>query len=153
MPSTVGVADSPAWVLDTNAVLDWLVFRDPACASWTERMVSGSVRWLVIPAMRDELNHVLARCAARGWNADLRALWSAWERLSHSADLLPLAGAATRMRCTDPDDQKFIDLALGHRARWLVTRDRAVLKLARRARTLGLNIVTPEAVEDQFSGD
>jgi len=153
MSSTVGVADSPAWVLDTNAVLDWLVFRDPACASWTERMVSGSVRWLVIPAMRDELNHVLARSAARGWNADLRALWSAWERLSHSADLLPLAGAATRMRCTDPDDQKFIDLALGHRARWLVTRDRAVLKLARRARTLGLNIVTPEAVEDQFSGD
>ena len=96
---------------------------------------------------------MLARSAARGWNADLRALWSAWERLSHSADLLPLAGAATRMRCTDPDDQKFIDLALGHRARWLVTRDRAVLKLARRARTLGLNIVTPEAVEDQFSGD
>ena len=102
MPSTVGVADSPAWVLDTNAVLDWLVFRDPACASWTERMVSGSVRWLVIPAMRDELNHVLARSAARGWNADLRALWSAWERLSHSADLLPLAGALEMPLKTKP---------------------------------------------------
>ena len=67
-----------------------------------------------------------------------------WEQLAQPAELVPLAGAAGRMRCTDGDDQKFIDLALGHGARWLLSRDRAVLKLARRARPLGLSVLTPE---------
>jgi predicted nucleic acid-binding protein len=48
------------------------------------------------------------------------------------------------LRCTDADDQKFIDLACAAPARWLVSRDRAVLKLRRRAATDGLVIVTPD---------
>ncbi|MBN8487205.1 MAG: PIN domain-containing protein, partial [Burkholderiales bacterium] len=48
------------------------------------------------------------------------------------------------LRCTDPDDQKFIDFALACGARWLVSRDKAVLKLRRRALALhGLQIVHP----------
>jgi predicted nucleic acid-binding protein len=47
------------------------------------------------------------------------------------------------LRCTDVDDQKFIDLAIATSARWLVTRDRALLKRARRAAPLGLSIATP----------
>jgi predicted nucleic acid-binding protein len=47
------------------------------------------------------------------------------------------------MRCTDPDDQVFIDLALACKARWLLSKDRALLKLARRARALGLSIQPP----------
>jgi len=150
-PNAVVDAPMPACVLDTNAVLDWLVFRHPACALWTERLSSGSVRWLVSSAMHDELARVLARGAARAWDADPRSLWSAWDRLSQTLDAPPLSGAATRLRCTDPDDQKFIDLALGHGARWLVSRDRAVLRLARRARPLGLDIVTPETWAARFS--
>jgi predicted nucleic acid-binding protein len=52
-----------------------------------------------------------------------------------------------RLRCTDPDDQKFIDAAIVS-AQWLISRDRAVLKLARRAAALGLRIVTPERWAD-----
>jgi uncharacterized protein len=49
------------------------------------------------------------------------------------------------LRCTDPDDQKFIDFALACGARWLVSRDKAVLKLRRRALALhGLQIVHPD---------
>ncbi|WP_369293093.1 PIN domain-containing protein [Klebsiella variicola] len=48
------------------------------------------------------------------------------------------------MVCRDQDDQKFIDLALDARARWLVSRDKAVLALAKRARARQLLIVTPE---------
>ena len=47
---------------------------------------------------------------------------------------LPLTGP----RCTDPDDQKFLDLALHAHAKWLVSRDKALLRLARKARPLGL---------------
>ena len=49
------------------------------------------------------------------------------------------------MRCSDPDDQKFIDLAVAAGARWLVTRDRAVLRLASRMRSAGVLVVTPQA--------
>jgi predicted nucleic acid-binding protein len=52
--------------------------------------------------------------------------------------------ARHRLRCTDPDDQMFVDLALEAGARWLVSRDRAVLRLARPALPLGLAIVAPE---------
>ncbi|MFT7776961.1 putative toxin-antitoxin system toxin component, PIN family [Roseateles sp.] len=51
---------------------------------------------------------------------------------------------AGRLVCRDPDDQKFIDLALAARARWLISRDKAVLALAKRARLRGLAILTPE---------
>jgi predicted nucleic acid-binding protein len=38
----------------------------------------------------------------------------------------------------------FIDLALAHRARWLLTRDKALLSLARPARVLGVEILKPQ---------
>ena len=44
-------------------------------------------------------------------------------------------------RCTDPDDQKFLDLAIALGR--CMNRDRAVLKLARR-RPLGVTIVSPQ---------
>jgi len=56
-----------------------------------------------------------------------------------AADLPPAVG----LRCTDTDDQKFIDFALAYGAA-LLSRDRAVLKLARRGRNAGLEILTPE---------
>ena len=47
------------------------------------------------------------------------------------------------MRCTDRDDQKFIDLALHSRACWLLSHDKAVLRLPKQARRLGLTILPP----------
>jgi predicted nucleic acid-binding protein len=49
-------------------------------------------------------------------------------------------------RCSDPDDQKFIELASASGAQILVSKDRAVLKLRRRCASQ-FRIVTPaEAV-------
>jgi predicted nucleic acid-binding protein len=59
------------------------------------------------------------------------------------ARLLPPPVAEPLLRCTDPDDQVFLDLSRAHHARWLVTRDRALLTLARRAAQVGLAIVAP----------
>jgi predicted nucleic acid-binding protein len=131
-------------VIDTNVVLDWLVFRNPGCAPFVQALLAGRLRWLATSAMREELAHVLARGVAAAWNPDHGAVWAAWNE--HAMEVPPIApgGALSRLRCTDADDQKFIDLALGHPARWLLSRDRAVLKLARRSRAHGLDIVTPE---------
>jgi len=124
----------PNLVLDTNVVLDWLVFDNPASQSIARAIVSGDVRWIVNAAVRDELVHVLARGVVDRWQPDLPRLWNHWER--HAAPIAqpPLASPQRRPQCTDTDDQKFVDLALDNGARWLITRDRALLKLARRAR-------------------
>ena len=50
-----------------------------------------------------------------------------------------------RLRCSDPDDQCFIDLAVARRTPWLVTRDHALRRLARRAGAFGVAVLTPEA--------
>ena len=49
-----------------------------------------------------------------------------------------------RLVCRDPDDQKFIDLALARQTPWLVSRDKALLTLARRALPRGVCILKPE---------
>ncbi|HZE90693.1 MAG TPA: PIN domain-containing protein [Rhizobacter sp.] len=130
-------------VLDTNVVLDWLVFQNPHCQPLVQALEAGQLRWLVTEAMRDELAHVLGRGVLSNWAPDDTTLWSTWQRLSVSIPVPSALGTGHRLRCTDPDDQKFVDLALSS-AQWLISRDRAVLKLARRAAAHGLQIATPE---------
>ena len=134
----------PAIVIDTQVVMDWLVFRDARVQALTAAVTTGALRWLVAPAMRDEIRHVLGRGIAASYAPDLafiEAQFDAHALHVDAADPQPLAG---RLVCRDPDDQKFIDLALARQARWLISRDKAVLALAKRARLRGLAIVTPE---------
>lgn len=129
-------------MLDTNVVLDWLVFRNPQCTPLVQAIEDGRLRWLVTEPMRDELAHVLARGVVDTWAPDQNALWESWHRLS-SVVSQPVIGESLRLRCSDPDDQKFVDLAMVS-AQWLVSRDRAVLKLARRAQRMGVHVLAPE---------
>ena len=134
---------SPTVVLDTNVVLDCLVFRNPQCAALTAAIVAGDMRWIATQAMRDELAYVLGRGHLDAWAPDPVSLWAHWDR--HCIELPtpgPL-GPLGRLRCSDADDQKFIDLAVTCKARWLLSRDRAVLKLARRLREHGVDTVPP----------
>ena len=131
-------------VLDTNVVLDWLVFRNPGCVPLVEALEAGRARWLCSTAMRDELMHVLARGTLANWRPDHDAIVAAHARWAEIVDIPGVVGV-THLRCTDPDDQKFIDLAAQLGDACLLSRDRAVLKLARRAREAGFAILTPEA--------
>ena len=136
--------DPPRAVLDTNVVLDWLVFCNPGVATIVQAVQSGRLRWVATVAMRDELAEVLRRGLPRNPSVDINQIWSTWSACAYIEDAPPPASLATPLRCTDPDDQKFIDFAL-HSADWLFTRDRAVLRLARRALPRGLAILRPEA--------
>jgi predicted nucleic acid-binding protein len=128
-------------VLDTQIVLDWLVFRDKGTVALALSLESGSLRWLTSPAMRAELEHVLNRGVAAAWKPDRAAISLTYDRLALrvEASIPP----AQPLRCSDADDQKFIDLALAVGARWLFTRDRALLRLARRARESGVIVLRP----------
>lgn len=134
----------PIAVLDTNVVLDWLVFGNPQLAALRTAIEFGHCRWAATAAMREELASVLMRPRFEPWRTAAPRLWADWHR--HCVELpTPAPGVPTsRLRCTDPDDQKFIDFAARCGARWLVSRDRAVLKLAPRLREFGVEVCTPE---------
>lgn len=130
-------------MIDTNVVLDWLVFADPAVQPLAQAVTEGRLRWIVSAAMLDELAIVLRRDALDRWRtAAERALTSA-ESLATRMVFTPPAGG--HPVCSDPDDQKFIDLALLAPARWLVTRDKALLKLRRAAAARGVVVCPPSA--------
>ena len=131
----------PVAIFDTNVVLDWLWFADRTMVPIGEALARGRLVWAQSQAMQDELDHVLAhRLGPRPGSdaAAVRAGSTRWARRVHAA-------AAGPLRCRDDDDQKFIDLALALRARWLFTRDRALLALRRPARARGTEIIVPAA--------
>ena len=144
-------AAAPALVLDTNVVLHWLLFRDARCAALAEAIAAGRVRWIASAALRAELQHVLARGIRGDWTVNAESILHSWDRWATMVEATD-AAAPPSMRCTDKDDQKFIDLALQVRASALLSNDRAVLKLARRAGVHGLKILTVEAWQRQTPG-
>ncbi|SFV00823.1 putative toxin-antitoxin system toxin component, PIN family [Polaromonas sp. YR568] len=121
-------------VLDTNIVLDLFVFNDAAAQPLKRALEAGELDWLATQAMRDELERVLAypqiipRLAFYELSAgDVLAAFDRHVRLTEVA-------AKAGVTCSDPDDQKFIDLAVAAKA-LLLSKDRAVLSMAKRLLT------------------
>lgn len=133
----------PRIVLDTNVCLDLFVFADPRVAPLRDALRSGALSGITDEACRDEWQRVLAYPilklddAARAMClSDYDAVMRVEASLRVPSEPLP--------RCADPDDQKFLELAAGCEARWLLSRDDALLKLARRMRReRSLDILTP----------
>jgi predicted nucleic acid-binding protein len=128
-----------AVVLDTNIALDLLVFRDPGVQELRDALDAGTLRWLGLAGMRDELHRVLGypRVAA---GLRTRALEPAGVLAAYDAACRVCAEVARApVRCSDPDDQPFIDLALAHGA-ILISKDRAVLATRRRLAPLGVAV-------------
>jgi predicted nucleic acid-binding protein len=140
----VRLAAIPTIVLDTNVVLDWLLFRDPSSGALAAAILQQRVRWVATASMRSELAEVLRRGLAAARNADPAATLAAWDLHVEPRDKPPRLPGALALHCIDPDDQVFLDLAHATGARWLVSRDRALLRLARRAAAVGIAIIAPE---------
>ncbi len=135
--------DKPLAVIDTQVLLDWLVFADASVAPWVSAIERDEVRWIACLAMRAEFAHMVAHPQFARWQPESERALSIFDR---HAEMRPdPAASSPRLRCRDADDQVFIDLALEHRASWLLTRDKALLALARRARPLGLEILKPQS--------
>lgn len=108
-------------VIDTNLWLDLLVFRDPSA----ERLGALFERLQIIGCapMRAELADVISRDRFRLDTAQRAEVLRCWDQHVRLLAIAPDCGLA----CTDPDDRKFLDLAISHRAHWLLSRDRALL--------------------------
>jgi putative PIN family toxin of toxin-antitoxin system len=122
---------SAAVVVDTNIVLDLFVFADTAATSLRAAIDSGRLRWLATAGMREELERVLAYPQIRKrldfYALDASAVLAHFDRHAHRVEAAPKAPVT----CSDPDDQKFIDLAVAHGG-WLLSKDQAVLSMRKR---------------------
>lgn len=130
-------------VLDTNIVLDLVVFDDPLARPLRAAIEAGSVTLLADAAGLAELRRVLAYPEFKlddTAQADAYAWYASRVETCDAAGAPPSAGLP---RCRDPDDQKFLELAWSANAAWLVTKDKALLELARRVAKLGRFSVTP----------
>jgi putative PIN family toxin of toxin-antitoxin system len=131
-------------VLDTNIWLDWLVFDDLSVLHLKKLVSDGKVQIFINAACEAELERVLGYDFARHTlDAEARAACLAkCRRIVQRIDTAaPDAERKLLPRCTDPDDQKFLELALAARADILITKDHKLLELARR--TKPFRILTP----------
>lgn len=140
-------------VLDTNVCLDLFVFRDPRCARLLAALCAGSIEAVTSSSCRREWELVLhyehlpldqtlrAECAAE-FDRLIKCLMPD-ELLQRPEVRLPV--------CRDRDDQKFLELARDANADILITKDKALLKLAKRNVKAGLfRILLPEAWEAEM---
>ena len=117
-------------MLDTNVVLDLLHFDDPVARPLRAALAAGHLRCAASEATLDELGRVLAYPGFALDAAGQARLRDAYRRLCGTPFRHDVDGALPR--CSDPDDQKFLELAAASGAAALVTKDRALLKLGRR---------------------
>lgn len=130
-------------VLDTNIWLDWLVFDDSGIKVLQKMVAAGEAEIVINADCEAELLRVLAYPLQK-WTLDadrqMHCL-AACRAVAHMVETSCIGGLPA---CADPDDQKFLELAAGSKASYLLSRDRALLALTHRRPPLPFHIVTPE---------
>ncbi|HEY2023293.1 putative toxin-antitoxin system toxin component, PIN family [Paraburkholderia sp.] len=145
MPGSHASSDALRVVLDSNVWIDILVFDDPHTRPIAAALESGALAALIDTRCLAELAYVLDYPQFAHRHVDKVAALAIVARLAQlvapgesTGDERPLP------QCKDRDDQKFLELARTAQADWLVSKDRAVLKLAKRtARDFGFQIAPP----------
>lgn len=133
----------PRIVLDTNVCLDLFVFRDPRWQQLWAAMQEKTVACVTSASCRMEWTLVLnyeklgiEEIQQKNLSAEFDALISVIPD-QETVIALPV--------CRDQDDQKFLVAAHTAQADFLITKDKALLKLARKTARMGLfQILSPE---------
>ena len=135
------------WVVDTNVVIDWLMFNDPYMNPLRERVIDKSIIVLTHTPAIDELKRVLAYKQLKLTPIRQDEIFSRYIELTQEVSLPNGASLKNLMmpsqfpRCRDRDDEHFIALAHHQKADALVSRDNAVFGLKSRAAKFGLLIM------------
>jgi putative PIN family toxin of toxin-antitoxin system len=145
MPGSHASHDALRVVLDSNVWIDILVFDDLHTRPIAAALESGALAALIDARCLAELTYVLDYPQFVHRNVDKAAALAVVARLAQLVEPAPPAEDARPLpKCKDRDDQKFLELAHAAGADWLVSKDRAVLKLAKRiARDFGFQIAQP----------
>lgn len=141
-------------VLDTNVVIDWLVFDDPFMNPLRDGVRDGIVTVLTHDPAIAELERVLGYRQLKLEENRRREVFARYREQTRSFAMpdgfslksLMLPGGFPR--CRDRDDEHFLALAFHARADALASRDNAVYGLKVRAARFGLNILNvPQLME------
>ena len=120
----------PIVVLDTNIVLDWLVFEDGGMPELMAAITNRQIQIASNADCREELIRVLAYPIFKLDEAAQRAALGTFDAtVKITPERASLLGIVPR--CRDRDDQKFIQLAAHAGAAALISKDSAVLGLKR----------------------
>jgi len=135
----------PLLVLDTNVVLDWLIYHDPRVAVLAAAIQSQAVELGSDPQCLAELADVLSRPAIRASNAERQVALSRYRDAVKQID--PSEARPDLPQCRDPDDQKFVELAVRAQALAIVTRDKELLRMHHGMLHLAqLHVIEPSAL-------
>jgi putative PIN family toxin of toxin-antitoxin system len=144
LPQLVDLTGPAKIVLDTNVWLDWLLFDDPSMAPIRAAVAAGRAAILIDEACAAELARVLARPFGRR-TLDAAAQAAAMAECKRLSTPIQEKNVLGLPACRDPDDQKFLEAAAAARADMLITKDQALLELARRKTTrLPFRILAPK---------
>ncbi|GGC11101.1 hypothetical protein GCM10011572_35560 [Pseudoduganella buxea] len=143
MPPTLPAAPPPRIVIDTNVCLDLFVFHDPRWAALLAAVESGAVEAITRADCRDEY-HIVLHYAHLPLDETSRPVAAARFDALIKVVAPPESGVRLPV-CTDPDDQKFLELARDAGASALITKDKALLKLGKRLAKAGMfDVLLPE---------
>ena len=138
---------TPRVVLDTNVVVSALLFDRGRVAWLRESWRAGRFQPLVSEATTQELIRVLAYPKFALNRQDIEALLA--DFLPYAATIAVRRTAPDTPRCSDADDQMFVDLAVAGRADALVTGDATLLALDG---ACAFAIETPAAFRERLGG-
>ena len=137
-------------VLDTNVVLDWLVFRDGTVETLQDAVEQRRARIVTHVAAIEELRRVLAYPQCKLGAADQEQVLNCYRTVSFEAGL-PAGFSLENLllpegfpRCRDADDQHFLALAYHAKADGLLTKDRQLLRLRKRVARFGVTVLSPK---------
>ena len=127
---------APRVVLDSNIWVDILIFDDAVARPIRTALEAGLLDAIISPACREELRRVLDYPQFAHYAVDAQAALAWVDRVTRSVadpeDAARAQGETFVPRCKDRDDQKFLALADAAGVAYLVSKDKAVLKLKRR---------------------
>lgn len=130
-------------VIDTNVCLDLFVFNDPRWAKLVAAIERGDIEAVTRADCRDEYNIVL-HYRHLPLDDDSRPLAAARFDQLIKVVAPPESGVKLPV-CSDRADQKFLEIARDAQAEVLITKDKALLKLARRLAREGMfKVMLPE---------
>jgi putative PIN family toxin of toxin-antitoxin system len=133
-------------VIDTNVCLDLFVFRDSRYQSLLDTLRDGRLRAVTSEHCRKEWLFILSY-SHLPLNEESKATAIAeYDSLFTLIFLDATPEGIVLPVCKDKEDQKFVALAYAAKASLLLTKDKALLKLAKRTARMGLfAIASPDA--------
>ncbi len=137
-----GTSEKKRVVLDTNVCLDLFVFKDQRWDELFVAMRDGRIDTVTREDCRTEWLRVLDYPHLPVNEHNKAAIIAEFDRFIRCLPIETVNTYGLPM-CTDRDDQKFLELACQCNAAFLITKDKALLKCARKTAKQGMFTIIP----------